>query len=242
MGTGTGNGIGTGMEKGIGILLYSVAGCRIWGDPGFPGTFDFPVEYGVVEGSYRDLVAGSEDVCRRLCRAAKELENRGVLAIAGDCGLMALYQEEIAQSVSVPVLSSSLVLLPFIRSVVAADRFVGILTGHSGLLGKNHMAGANALELEKIVVQGMQDEPHFQKVVIEGSTLQQYNLMKEDVLNGVRKLKMQCDGLGAVLLECSNLAVFGQEITKEFGVPVFDINSGIMMLWESVNKKLYEGD
>lgn len=228
------------MVKGIGILLYSVAGCRILGDPGFPGTFDFPVVYGVVEGSYRDLVTGSEDACKRLCRAAKELENRGVLAIAGDCGLMALYQEEIAQSVSVPVVSSALVLLPFIRSVISGDRFVGVLTGHSGILGKNHMEGAGAADLKRVVVQGMQEEPHFQKVVIEGSSLQEYNRMKEDVLNGVEKLREQCDDLGAVLLECSNLAVFGREITKEFSVPVFDINSGIMMLWESVNKNFYE--
>lgn len=230
------------MSDSIGILLFAVAGCRIKGDPGFPGTFDFPVEYGLVEGSYRDLITGSEDALRRLCGAARDLEDRGVLAIAGDCGLMALYQEALARSVSIPVVSSSLVLLPFIRSVISRDLFIGILTGHSGILGRHHMEGAGASDLERIVVQGMQDELHFQKVVIEGSALQQYNLMKEDVLRGVQKLRDQCGGLGAVLLECSNLAVFGQEITKEYGVPVFDINSGIMMLRESICKRVYEGE
>ena len=54
--------------------------------------------------------------------------------------------------------------------------------------------------------------------------------MKEDVLNGVRHLSGACNDLGAVLLECSNLAVFGAEITKEFHIPVFDINTGVYMM------------
>lgn len=41
------------------------------------------MEYGVVPGSYRDLLQGSDQVRERLCEAARELEGRGVCAIAG---------------------------------------------------------------------------------------------------------------------------------------------------------------
>ncbi len=85
----------------------------------------------------------------------------------------------------------------------------------------------------------MQNEPHFKEVVIEGTAKQDYVRMKEDVLNGVRHLSGACNDLGAVLLECSNLAVFGAEITKEFHIPVFDINTGVYMMQEVLSKKNY---
>ena len=102
----------------IGVLLFATAGDRLKGDPGYPGTFEFPVEYGIVEGSYRDLIEGSPDACRRLCEAAKKLAKKNVSAIAGDCGLMALYQRQIADSAGIPVISSSLLFLPFARMMI----------------------------------------------------------------------------------------------------------------------------
>ena len=62
----------------IGVLLFATAGDRLKGDPGYPGTFEFPVEYGIVEGSYRDLIEGSPDACRRLCEAAKSWQKECV--------------------------------------------------------------------------------------------------------------------------------------------------------------------
>lgn len=219
--------------------MFATAGDRLKGDPGYPGTFDFPVEYGIVEGSYRDLIEGSPDACMRLCEAAKKLEQKNVSAIAGDCGLMALYQRQIADSVGIPVISSSLLLLPFARMMISSKQSVGILTGHSELLGKHHLKAAGAEDLDEIIIYGMQNEPHFKEVVIEGTAKQDYKRMKADVIHGVNCLKDRCKSLGAVLLECSNLAVFGAEITREFGIPVFDINTGVYMMQEVVRKSSY---
>lgn len=223
----------------IGVLLFATAGDRLKGDPGYPGTFDFPVELGVVEGSYRDLIEGSDAARRRLCEAAKKLEEKKVAAITGDCGLMALYQQQIADSVRIPVMSSSLLFLSFARMMIARTQSIGILTGHSAFLREHHLRAAGVRDTDGIAIYGMQDESHFKEVVIEGAAKQQYDLMKKDVLNGVKHLKESCESLGAVLLECSNLAVFGSEITKEFGVPVFDINTGVYMMQEIRNKSNY---
>ena len=223
----------------IGVLLFATAGDRLKGDPGYPGTFEFPVEYGIVEGSYRDLIEGSPDACRRLCEAAKKLAKKNVSAIAGDCGLMALYQRQIADSAGIPVISSSPLFLPFARMMIPPGQSVGILTGHSALLGEHHLRAAGAGNPDGIIIYGMQNEPHFKEVVIEGTAKQDYVRMKEDVLNGVRHLSGACNDLGAVLLECSNLAVFGAEITKEFHIPVFDINTGVYMMQEVLSKKNY---
>lgn len=220
----------------IGVLLFATAGDRLKGDPGYPGTFDFLVEYGIVEGSYRDLIEGSHDACKRLCEAAKRLEQKNVSAITGDCGLMALYQRQIADSVRIPVISSSLLFIPFVRMIISSEQSIGILTGHSELLGEEHLRAAGVQHMNGIIIYGMQNEPHFKEVVIEGTAKQEYEKMKADVINGVKHLKESCDSLGAVLLECSNLAVFGSEITRNFKIPVFDINTGVYMMQEAVNK------
>lgn len=172
-------------------------------------------------------------------RSCKKLAKKNVSAIAGDCGLMALYQRQIADSAGIPVISSSLLFLPFARMMISPGQSVGILTGHSALLGEHHLRAAGAGNPDGIIIYGMQNEPHFKEVVIEGTAKQDYVRMKEDVLNGVRHLSGACNDLGAVLLECSNLAVFGAEITKEFHIPVFDINTGVYMMQEVLSKKNY---
>ena len=65
--------------------------------------------------------------------AAKNLEARGVKAIAGDCGFMAIYQQDIARAVSVPVITSSLLLVPLVYRMLAENKKVGILTPHPEL-------------------------------------------------------------------------------------------------------------
>lgn len=216
----------------IGVLMFATAGDRIVGDPGMPGTFSFPVVYEVVPGSYRDLIQGTPDICKQLCVAARHLEQKGVSGIVGDCGLMALYQKEIAQSVRIPVVSSSLMLLPIIQQMIGTEQKVGILTGHSKLLTARHLESASA-DLSRVVIQGMEDEPHFRQVVLEGTTKQEYHKMACDVQHAINRMLTNSKDIGAILFECSNLASFAWEIIQRYGMPVFDINLAIRFLYQA---------
>lgn len=219
-----------GKGRPVGILLYETAGERIAGDPGHPGTFDFPVRFGLVEGSYRDLIEGSEAAKQRLLAAARGLEEQNVCAIAGDCGLMVLYQRALANAVRVPVISSSLALLPMIRTVTARQSAIGVITGHSALLGERHLGAAGATADTNLTVQGMEEEPHFHEVVIAGRIPQDYGLMRRDLLQAAEKLVDRGEPIGALLLECSNLATFAAELYEAYKIPVYDINQAIRML------------
>lgn len=227
-------------KKTVGILQFATAGDRMPGDPGFPGTYNFPVNYGIVEGSYRDLIQGSEAVRHRLENSAKDLESTNVCGIAGDCGLMALYQSSVADKVRVPVISSSLIMLPLVRRLIASDREIGVITGHSELLGQHHLEAAGVGYGDGIVIQGMEEEPHFREVVIDGHGTPHYDTMRQDVLNAVKKLLDRAPSTGAILLECSNLAVFSFDICSVYGIPVFDINSAVRMLHEAVEKENFK--
>ena len=57
--------------------------------------------------------------------AARRLESEGALAITTSCGFLVLFQRELQDAVSVPLVTSSLVLLP---ELLAAERQVGLLT------------------------------------------------------------------------------------------------------------------
>ena len=229
------------MDSPIGVLKFASAGDRLVGDPGMEGTFTFPVCYGTVPGSYRDLIEGSQETCTNLCAAAKALERQGAWALAGDCGLMALYQKEIADSVRVPVVSSSLVLLPMIQQMLGETLKVGVLTGHSLLLQKKHLEAVGA-DIEKLVIQGMETQPHFCRVVIEGEDKQDYNKMLHDVLDAVEQMLHRCDVIGAILLECSNLTTFAREVAEHFDMPVFDVNMAIRMLYRSRRSDRYRAE
>ncbi len=219
--------------------MYGGTGERIPGDPGCPGTFPFPVLYETVEGSYRDLIQGSRTACHRLCQAAKSLAEQGASAIIGDCGLMALYQRELVDATHLPTVSSSLMLIPLIRNLIAPNSQVGILTGHSELLKSYHLRGAGIEDFQRIAIWGMEKESHFRQSVLEGNIPQNADLMRQDVLHALESLKKSYPRIGAVLLECSNLSSYGGDIAQIYSVPVFDINTAIDLLYHSVCKDTF---
>src|SRR5438552_3250101 len=72
---------------------------------------------------------------------ARELERGGVRAITTNCGFLAMFQRELAAAVSVPVFTSSLMLVPLVSRMLGPDRRVGILTVYGPALGERHWRG-----------------------------------------------------------------------------------------------------
>ena len=217
-------------EQPVGVLLFEQVGERMRGDPGLPGSLPFPVRLGYVPGSYRELIQGSPAIRDQLCQAASRLAREGAGVIVGDCGLMVLYQREIAQAAGVPTAASSLILLPLLRQLIGQDRTIGILTGHSQLLGYAHLIAAGASSLDGLVIQGMEEEPHFRQVVIEGQGRHDYDLMRRDVLRAAEKLLDRGRPVGGLLLECSNLCTYAWELSQTLRLPVFDIGTAAQFL------------
>ncbi len=62
----------------------------------------------------RVLEQGEEFLIDNIIVVAKDLEKMGVRAITSDCGFMIRFQKKVAASVDVPVILSSLLLLPLL--------------------------------------------------------------------------------------------------------------------------------
>src|SRR5262249_56015013 len=100
----------------VGILMLDTQFPRIPGDMGNAATFPFPVRYQRVTGASPDLVVrkGAAGLLPAFVESARQLEHEGVGAITTNCGFLVKYQREIASSVTVPVFTSSLLLLPLL--------------------------------------------------------------------------------------------------------------------------------
>ena len=86
----------------------------------------------------------------------------------------------------------------------------------------------------------MEDQPHFRQVVLEGKCPQSYDLMADDVLRAVEQLLLREENIGAILLECSNLATFAWEVSKRYDILVLDVNLAIQMLYLGRNPVHYQ--
>src|SRR5436309_13996443 len=94
----------------VGILMLDTRFPRIPGDMGNAATFPFPVRYERVSGADPDLVVrrGAAGLFPAFLEGAQRLEREGLGAITTNCGFLVKFQREIADSVRVPVFTSSL--------------------------------------------------------------------------------------------------------------------------------------
>lgn len=223
----------------VGVLVFQGESPRIPGDPGHGETFPFPVCYEVVEGSFTELMAGSAELKQKLCDAVRNLEKKGIRAVIGDCGLMALYQRELAGATALPVLTSALVLVPLLWSLIGGKGLIGIITGHAAFLQEHHLQAAGITAEIKLAIQGMEAEPHFKETVIEGRGDLDVNLMRRDVLAAAAKLMQKNNEIRAVLLECSNLATYSRYLQEKYRLPVFDLTGAALLLEHAVHAPVY---
>ena len=214
----------------VGVLVFSAGGPRLPGDAGHSRSFSYPVRYEVVEGSFMDLVQGSESVKANILDACKRLAALNIKAIVGECGLMSLYQAEMGALCGALFAGSSLCQLPMIWELIGRAGTIGIITGHAGLLGRQHLLSSGWREEMHLCIQGMQDEPHFAEIVIRGGRSLDAGRMRQDVLAAGEKLMLRAPDLRAVVLECGNLATYSQSLRSLLGVPVFDTISAANLL------------
>jgi hypothetical protein len=206
-----------------GILVFDSTTPRVPGDPGHAATFPFPVLYEVVHGfTFEQLRTYDPATLTPVLDAALRLESRGVHFIITDCGLFSLYQREIAATVNVPFVGSALSLIPLVLSTLSPVQKLGVLTGHTAYLGTHHLLAVGA-DLDRLAVVGMQDCTEFMRTVINGGPDLDVDALRRGTLSAAGVLRERAPDLGAVVLECPNLATFRRDLVDALQVPVFDI-------------------
>ncbi|SDL96335.1 hypothetical protein SAMN05661010_02998 [Modicisalibacter muralis] len=216
-------------ETPLGVLCLDTRFAKPRGHLRNPRTFDYPVVYDVLEGVDipRLLQAPGDDLCQLLIDRARRLEADGVKVVAGSCGFMARYQREVAQAVSIPVVLSSLTLLPWV-SVLIGEGGIGVLTADDHALGHPHLEGVGwHRPATRTRIKGLQHGREFSEVILRGERdAIDVEAMTAEIRQATLELVEERD-LAAVVLECTDLSAFAPVVREASGLPVFDIVQAI---------------
>jgi hypothetical protein len=211
----------------VGILMLETQFPRIPGDMGNAETWPFPVLYKVVKGASPERVVRqrANGLLDAFLEGARELAGLGADGITTTCGFLSLFQRDIAAHAGVPVATSSLMQAPMIERVLPAGRRVGILTISAKTLTPDHLAAAGVAA--DTPVAGTDDGREFTRAILGDEPTLDVAAAERDIIEAGEALVRRHPQIGAVLLECTNMAPYASALREHLRLPVFDIVSFI---------------
>ena len=214
----------------IGILMVKTHFRRFPGDIGNAETWPFPVQYRIVDEAIpRHMTRIHEhDLLEPFKRAAQELIDGGVDGIATTCGFLSHYQQALVDALPVPVATSSLLQFPMVSRLISSDRRVGLLTFDRSALKDSYLEAVGIPPDTPIA--GMPADSEFVRSILEGDDSLTYEHLRGEILAVAADFRRQHPALGALILECTNLAPFAAEISDALDMPVFDTVSLVSWL------------
>lgn len=229
----------------VGILLF-----RPWyhciGAPGHVSnatTYDFPVRFKFVDKMV-DPVGYMESgpVCKgwnltEWIRCARELQEEGVKAIIGGCGLTGSIQPELSAAVDIPVFSSSILFVPEIYQTVANGQRVGILTvSKEQFVARDNalLKGCGVDESIPIAIAGMNESADAKTWLTMTTPDYNFDAVQQAVVNTALQLIADYPDIGAFVLECTDMPPYSDAIRKASGLPVFDAVDMVNRAYEQV--------
>ena len=224
----------------VGILMLDTRFPRIPGDMGNAATFPFPVRYHRVTGAAPDLVVrrGAEGLLDAFLEGARDLEREGVGAITTNCGFLVKFQRQMAAAVRIPVFTSSLLLVPLVHRLLEPGRRVAIMTVNAPSLTAEHLAGAGITSDIPLAVIGMETEKEFTRVLLDDELELDVAAARAEHVRIARRLVAEHRDVGAIVLECTNMPPYADDIRRETGLPVLDITSLVRMAHDALHAGL----
>lgn len=213
-------------EPTLGILMLEGKMSVVKGMMASDETFPYRTIRHVVAGARTPRTA--EDALAMLPlyqEGAKTLVSEGADVITANCGLIALLQEELAATVDVPVVTSSLLSVPTVARLIGPQRRVGILTFFGDAVGeRNYNASGWSSSAFPVSVGGVDPSEawlEFLETKEIGSDLRER--LRDDLMAVVEKMLDREPEIGALVSECTMLPAVLDDVREEVPVPIYDI-------------------
>lgn len=193
-----------------------------------PASYPFEVKMVHVPGACTETVIthpSQKLLAEMIDMSKKMIEEDGVEAISTSCGFNAIFQKEMAEALTVPVFSSSLLQVPYVQALIGKNRTVGVITANKASLTQVHLQACGITEEMNVKVMGLEDCPEWSKIFDEPDRRFDMDTVTEEILGVARKGKESCPQMGAIVLECTDLPPYAARIRQELGLPVFDFSS-----------------
>lgn len=215
----------------IGILCWETEGCprgleqlgELPGNSTNPKTFKFPVKYRRVKGAniHTILENPCQSALRAMIREARLVEEEGLRAITTSCGFNALFQSELADSVRVPVFTSSLMQIPLIQKMLKKVQTIGVITAKKSSLTERHLKNVGIDDEILLHIEGLESCTEWNKIFLAPEEDIDISMVEKDIVDIACSMKKTSD-IGAFVLECTDLPPFSDAIRKATDCPVFD--------------------
>lgn len=207
----------------VGILMLDTVFPRIPGDIGNAKTWPFPVHYKIVRNVSPALALSDNamDTLDQFIAAAKELVADGVDGITTSCGFLSLFQQELAAALPVPVASSSLMQVNLVNAILPKDKVAGILTISKSALTPRHLAAAHVPK--DTPIHSTEAGQEFTQAILGGARRLNVDQARQDNIVAAQEMCNANSALGAIVLECTNMAPYAADIKAATGLPVFSM-------------------
>ena len=201
-----------------------------------PASYDYPVRLHPVRGAnvHTILENPDPDVLRTMITDAQAMAAQGIKAITTSCGFNAIFQQQLAAAVSVPVFTSSLLQLPFVQQIHGLTSEICILTANARALRPEHLSSVGIDRTEGLHILGLEQCPEWNRMFAEPDAEIDLALIEQEVLGTALRALEQYPGIRAFVLECTDLPPYAAAIRRHSGLPVFDFISMVNYLHSSL--------
>lgn len=209
----------------VGILMLETQFPRIPGDIGNATTWPFPVHYRVVRGATPDNVVRNDPtkLVDAFIEAGRDLVLTGCDGVTTNCGFLSLIQDQVKQALGVPVATSSLMQVPMVQALLPAGKRVGVITISKSTLTEAHLNAAGA-PLDTPII-GTDRGRCFTRDILGDTPEIDFAAARLDLQDAAQEMVETHPDVGAIVLECTNMVPYAQDIRAQTGLPVYSIYS-----------------
>ncbi|WP_346770999.1 hypothetical protein [Bradyrhizobium sp. CW9] len=200
-----------------------------------PATFHFPTISETVSGAYADdVIRGNPDLEPAYIAAARRLVARGASVISSNCGFTMRYQAAVAASVEVPVVMSSLLLVPALLRQLPSTAKLAIVTFDSTYCREDLLGVDDPAARSRVVIGGIEGGKLWHNEISRTPLPTQISEIEEEVATRLERLRTVHPDIAVVLFECTAFPLVTPAIRRITGLPVYDVTTLCRMTFESI--------
>ena len=189
-----------------------------------PKSYAFPVRFNRIKGAnlHTVLEDPSPDVLKNMIVESKKMISEGIEAITTSCGFNAIFQEELASALDVPVFTSSLLQVPLVHKMLGPEKSIAVITAKKSALKVEHLRAVGITDGIRLSIIGMENSPEWNKIFTAPDDDVDLDVIAGEVIGTAKEAVMRDKSIGAFVLECTDLPPFSDPIRKNLHLPVFD--------------------
>ncbi len=215
----------------IGVLQLDTQFPRPMGDAGHPASWREPIQIERVPRATVAAVVHADALAPSLIEAfitrRDTLVSAGARCIVSTCGFLAAVQSKLQQGCPVPMIASSLAVLPTLLQSGQALETIGVLSFDAALLNRTHFAGCAAPM--PAAIGGLAQSGVLARTIVNDTQTLDLSAACAEVVAAARGLKTAFPSLRTLLLECTNLAPYRAAMVAATGCTVLDLVDAVAL-------------